>query len=153
VNLLKSIFCPDGAWDEQILDNIVTKLKNCSLASFTRSSRSHLLRMHPLMHEWTLVHLTAEQRTSFRLAVSRLLACSYNEDTLQQYLMAHIDSLISQLPNSLNPINDMTIFARVMRKMERCDDSRSIWEPIYNIISQSRPACGNCSDGISSNML
>ena len=70
VSLLNSIFCPDEVWDERILDNIVTELKNYSLASFTRSSRSLLSRMHPLMHQWTLVHLTAEHRTSYRLAAS-----------------------------------------------------------------------------------
>jgi tetratricopeptide (TPR) repeat protein len=136
VDILKSIFCPEGIWKEYILDNMVTELKTYSLASFTRTPRSLLLRIHPLMHQWTLVHLTPQKQASYRLAASRLLACSYNEETLQQFLMPQVDALIPQLPDSPIAIYDKVTFGHVLQKMGRDKDSKAILEPIYNAIVQ-----------------
>jgi hypothetical protein len=132
VKILKSIFCSNGGWDEHILDDVVTELKNYSLASFNRTPQSLLLRMHPHMHQWTLVHLTPGQQSSFRLAASRLLACSYNEDTLQEYLMPHIDALNPQLSDSPIAIYDKAMFGHVLQKMRHLEDAQSIWEYIHN---------------------
>jgi hypothetical protein len=88
------------------------------------------------MHQWTLVHLTPEQQSPYRLVASRLLACSYNEETLQEYLMPHVDALISQLPDSPITICDKATFGHVLRKMGRVKDSKAIWEPIYNTFIQ-----------------
>lgn len=110
--------------------------QNYSLASFNRAPRC-LFYGRPRSCINAFGRLTPEKQESYQLATSWLFTCSYNEDTLQQYLMPHVNPLFSQLPNSLIAIYEKATFFNVLRKMGRVQGSKAIWELIDIPSSQS----------------
>ncbi|KIM28425.1 hypothetical protein M408DRAFT_141107 [Serendipita vermifera MAFF 305830] len=141
IDLLKSIFCPDGKWDETALDQILEELQQYSMVTLvpvysTVTYSTVTLRFHPLLHAWAKDRLSETEATAFRAAAVRLLSCgtNYDDEYLWEYLLPHF-KYISPFDGDLH-VNDRGALAAVVGQHMSSHELVRIWEDLYSRVKQ-----------------
>lgn len=134
IELLDKIFLPSGKWSKLVILNITRVLQTYSLASFTSTPATQLLRVHPLMREWAYARIPLERRVSFHAAAFRLLVCCTDATQLYPYLPSHIDATMLRSVPMEPSISIRAAFGKLLRLAGQQRRARTIWQNIYDHI-------------------
>ncbi|KAG8809295.1 hypothetical protein FRC17_003506, partial [Serendipita sp. 399] len=115
IAMLRDTLCPQGPWDEDVIDGILEELQLYSLVSLVSSPSAVMLRFHPLLHGWAQDRLLPEQRPQYRLAAVRLLTCGSHDDARQyrEHLRPHLEALLPSFEEI--HVNDQGSLAELIR--------------------------------------
>ncbi|KAG8818908.1 hypothetical protein FRC19_010245 [Serendipita sp. 401] len=129
IDLLKSIFCRNGQWDERSQSQMIMAIRNCSPGTFTPlpNSESLFFHMHPLIHEWAMDRIPIHKRSLFKEAATRLVACAIKNLPVRIRLLSHIDSLLWHSAIAPMHVNDRAAFGKMLRKAGRLEDAQGVW--------------------------
>ncbi|KAG8834104.1 hypothetical protein FRC18_002619 [Serendipita sp. 400] len=129
IDLLKSIFCRNGQWDERSQSQMVIAIRNCSLGTFAPlpDSESLFFHMHPLIHKWSMDRIPIHKRSLFKEAATRLVACAIKNLPIRIRLLSHIDSLLWYSAIAPMHVNDRAAFGKMLRKAGRLEDAQGVW--------------------------
>lgn len=132
INLLKSIFCPNGDWDEVELDKLLDELQQYSLVTLIPFYSTVTLRFHPLLHAWAHDRQTSKEKLVYRAAAVRLLVCAtdYDDGDIWEQILPHFDRIFPVF-HQLH-INDQAAFLRVLENNGREEETLPIMREIYD---------------------
>jgi hypothetical protein len=140
ISTLHRIFLPRGEWTSFSLQEIAIMLQSYSLASFTTTPFTKLVRTHPLTRDWAFDRLTTERRMLFRRAAVRLLIASMDEKSLQQYLLPHIEAIMARCPSEYLTVNDRAALGKMLRVQHQLKVAQAIWLKIYDSLCEEHGA-------------
>jgi tetratricopeptide (TPR) repeat protein len=137
VDLLKGAFCPNGAWDDEILERVLEELQQYSMLTLVPINSIVTLRLHPLVHSWAKDRLSAQEAVIFRAAAVQLLVCGTHFDNayLWEYLFPHL-KYFPPTSNELH-LNDRAALAYIVRQLGTTTELVKIWENIHDQVRSS----------------
>ena len=127
ISLLRSVFCKDGPWTDRSLGRIIESIQHHSLASFSESPRTIMLRIHPLLHEWVRSRIPSPDRALYKEAATRLIACAVESEALRPYLVSHADNLLWSSSIALMHVNDRAAFAKLFQDAGQLERAQGAW--------------------------
>lgn len=136
VDLLRTMFCPSGKWDEDVLDQMLEELQQYSMITLVPVYSTVTFRFHPLLHAWAKDRLSPEEAVTFHGAAIRLLVCGTNpdDDYLWEYLLPHF-KYISPFDSDVH-VNDRGALANVVRQLMDPHRLVQLWEDVYSRVKK-----------------
>ncbi|KAG8798320.1 hypothetical protein FRC16_007482 [Serendipita sp. 398] len=131
IDILQSIFCDQGTWSFGNTLDIIETLKNYSLISLTPTASTILVRIQPLIQQWTREALDESLHQIYQQAAVRLVASSINHHAMRRWLVPHIDALISYVPSCPLHTNDSASFGNIFKQMGRMTTAATLWRAVY----------------------
>ena len=132
IPLLMSIFCPNGGdWDDRTMHRYAIILQQYSLASFSPTTGTLMLRLHPLVHKWVSFRASTRM-AAFRQAAVRLLSCGAAMDGLRHHLAAHAEEILRHTDMDAIGADDSAAIAIILQAAGQGEQGRAVWRRVLS---------------------
>ncbi|CCA69846.1 hypothetical protein PIIN_03786 [Serendipita indica DSM 11827] len=133
IPLLQSIFCPKGGeWDDRTLHQYAIILQQYSLASFSPTTGTLMLRLHPLVHKWVSFRTSPIPMAAFRQGAVRLLSCGAAMESLRHHLAPHAEEIIRHTDIETIGADDSAAIAIILQAAGQGEQGREVWRRILS---------------------